>query len=721
MARKVLLADDSVTAQNMGRKILTDAGYEVVTVNNGSAALKKISEAHPDLIVLDVYMPGYSGLEVCQRIKESRETNQIPVLLTVGKLEPFKQDEARRVRADAFIIKPFEASELTAALSKLEGKLGAPVAPRKEGRPSAPATMESFERTATSSAPQFGDEESGWKARLKFPSAGSKPTQVEPDPEPYTAPSTSFRDAVPDPPGPLPQNSPVHAVLERPIPAGIPQDITADEIAAIAAAAARVQAGITVGENFEHLTASPAASKPEDAAPKAEDKAAAAVVEESSQKAPAPEVTSEKSQSIADSQAPVETLASSSRAMPTDTQTQNAVQQEGAAAQAQAAPDFAELSKSEPVAVPREPSEPGTTFAVVPGIEETAEPEPVAVAAIGASSAAPTHAVATLAPKTRWVAEEVPLEAQEAVLVLEREMHKAYAAFAAAEHGLRYESAPIDPDDEPIFATMSPPAIGTPLPMMEASTNTAAKPSRKEALGSNEPAQVPAGESTFREVANSSHSFKPPAPSFAPVDPSRDDTQHAAATFGGPEPFGMAEASPISEPEHSPRSSSPSEIKIGAAVPQSSAAIAQDEPSVQQDLSSATPGSARDEAGKVERKPAEPSSDVQPEPDFAAATRAAWANWRDVRESVLSPKAEASSASINPEAELEELKKLKGLKKDGPTPSTLPEAALAAAASADTSATSDSNLSSIVDTMLAELKPKLMAELAEKLKQEKKK
>ena len=255
--------------------------------------------------------------------------------------------------------------------------------------------------------------------------------------------------------------------------------------------------------------------------------------------------------------------------------------------------------------------------------------------------------------------------------------------------------------------------------MMEASTNTAAKPSRKEAPGSDEPAQVPAGESTFREVANSSHSFKPPAPSFAPVDPSRDDTQHAAATFGGPEPFGMAEASPISEPEHSPRSSSPSEIKIEAAVPQASAAMAKVESSVQEDLSSAAPSSARDDAAKVE--PAEPSSDVHPEPDFAAATRAAWANWRDVRESVLSPKAEASSASRNPEAELEELKKLKGLKKDGPSPSTLPEAALAAAASADTSATSDSNLSSIVDTMLAELKPKLMAELAEKLKQEKKK
>ncbi|PYX59176.1 MAG: hypothetical protein DMG73_09270 [Acidobacteria bacterium] len=61
-----------MTAQNMGRKILSDAGYEVITVNNGSAALKKIAEHKPDLIVLDIYMPGYSGLEVCLRLKENR-------------------------------------------------------------------------------------------------------------------------------------------------------------------------------------------------------------------------------------------------------------------------------------------------------------------------------------------------------------------------------------------------------------------------------------------------------------------------------------------------------------------------------------------------------------------------------------------------------------------------------------------------------------------------
>jgi len=125
LARKILLADDSVTAQNMGRKILVDAGYEVVTVNNGSAALKRVNESKPDLVVLDVYMPGYSGLEVCQRLKEASETAHIPVLLTVGKLEPFKPDEARRARADAHIVKPFEASELLSALAHLEDRIAA--------------------------------------------------------------------------------------------------------------------------------------------------------------------------------------------------------------------------------------------------------------------------------------------------------------------------------------------------------------------------------------------------------------------------------------------------------------------------------------------------------------------------------------------------------------------------------------------------------------------
>jgi twitching motility two-component system response regulator PilH len=160
LARRILLADDSVTAQNMGRRILSDAGYEVITVNNGSAALKKVSEQAPDVIVLDVYMPGYGGLEVCQRLKEVAETARIPILLTVGKLEPFKPDEARRVRADAFIVKPFEASELLAALTKLEDRIVPASAPGKSGK------VRSIGDAARS------EEETGWKNRLIIPPGG---------------------------------------------------------------------------------------------------------------------------------------------------------------------------------------------------------------------------------------------------------------------------------------------------------------------------------------------------------------------------------------------------------------------------------------------------------------------------------------------------------------------------------------------------------------------
>src|SRR4029077_14769844 len=177
----------------MGRRILSDAGYDVSTVNNGSAALKKIAEQKPDLIVLDVYMPGYSGLEVCQRIKEARETARIPVLLTVGKLEPFKPEEARRARADGFIIKPFEASELLVALTKLEYKIVPQPEPYKPGRfAKAIAAVEQFKNAETGE--DFGDAESGWKNRIQFPSATPKASEAEPEIEIPPAGKKGFRD-----------------------------------------------------------------------------------------------------------------------------------------------------------------------------------------------------------------------------------------------------------------------------------------------------------------------------------------------------------------------------------------------------------------------------------------------------------------------------------------------------------------------------------------------
>ena len=131
MALKILLADDSMTAQNMGKKILVDAGYEVVAVSNGAAAIKKISSERPDIAILDEYMPGYTGSEVCERVKASVETSKIPVLLTVGKMEPFDQEKANKVHADGVMIKPFEASDLIAAVQSIAQRLLAPAQPSR--------------------------------------------------------------------------------------------------------------------------------------------------------------------------------------------------------------------------------------------------------------------------------------------------------------------------------------------------------------------------------------------------------------------------------------------------------------------------------------------------------------------------------------------------------------------------------------------------------------
>ncbi|HET9698347.1 MAG TPA: response regulator, partial [Terriglobales bacterium] len=128
MALKILLADDSMTAQNMGKKILADAGYDVVAVSNGAAAIKKIASDRPDIIILDVYMPGYTGLEVCERVKGAVESSKTPVLLTVGKMEPFKPEDANRVKADGVLIKPFEATDLIAAIQNMGNRAAKPSA-----------------------------------------------------------------------------------------------------------------------------------------------------------------------------------------------------------------------------------------------------------------------------------------------------------------------------------------------------------------------------------------------------------------------------------------------------------------------------------------------------------------------------------------------------------------------------------------------------------------
>jgi len=130
---KILLADDSMTAQNMGKKILSEAGYDVLAVSNGAAAMKKLTAAQFDLLLLDVFMPGYSGPEICEKVRALKNYAKVPILLTIGKMEmgEFKVDDAPKFKADGVIIKPFEATDLVTAVQKM----AAGIAPPKPATP----------------------------------------------------------------------------------------------------------------------------------------------------------------------------------------------------------------------------------------------------------------------------------------------------------------------------------------------------------------------------------------------------------------------------------------------------------------------------------------------------------------------------------------------------------------------------------------------------------
>src|SRR5579859_1606002 len=209
-----------MTAQNMGKKILSEAGYDVVAVSNGAAAVKKIAEQKPDIIILDVYMPGYTGLEVCEKVRGSIDTLKTPVLLTVGKMEPYKPEDANRVKADGVIIKPFEASDLLAIVKKFEERIGNTPPPQ----PAAAATS-SYEEEAAAEAPM--------ETQTPSNKANAQPMVEVPD---HMASSAAFGDMLGSEPQPAANHFAVNtpsAAFETSVIVPAPPIVVGDETAAL--------------------------------------------------------------------------------------------------------------------------------------------------------------------------------------------------------------------------------------------------------------------------------------------------------------------------------------------------------------------------------------------------------------------------------------------------------------------------------------------------------
>jgi CheY-like chemotaxis protein len=128
---KILVADDNSNIQKMVGLALKDQGIDVVAVGNGEAAVRKISDVRPDLVLADVFMPVRNGYEVCNYVKQDSALSHIPVILLVGAFDPLDEQEAQRVGADGVLKKPFVPpdpliSMVKSALTRAGVVLGAP-------------------------------------------------------------------------------------------------------------------------------------------------------------------------------------------------------------------------------------------------------------------------------------------------------------------------------------------------------------------------------------------------------------------------------------------------------------------------------------------------------------------------------------------------------------------------------------------------------------------
>ena len=143
---KILVADDNSNIQKMVGLALKDQGIDVVAVGNGEAAVRKISDVHPDLVLADVFMPVRNGYEVCRYVKEDSTLSHIPVILLVGAFDPLDEQEAQRVGADGVLKKPFVPpdpliSMVKSALARAGVSVGLPPAAEKPASSRGPAEV----------------------------------------------------------------------------------------------------------------------------------------------------------------------------------------------------------------------------------------------------------------------------------------------------------------------------------------------------------------------------------------------------------------------------------------------------------------------------------------------------------------------------------------------------------------------------------------------------
>lgn len=110
---RILIADDNASIRSILQEYAVAEGYEVILVASGEEALEAFSHYQPDIVLLDVMMPGIDGFEVCKTI---RQTSRTPVIMVTAKGEDYERIMGLDVGADDYVVKPFSPAEVMARI-----------------------------------------------------------------------------------------------------------------------------------------------------------------------------------------------------------------------------------------------------------------------------------------------------------------------------------------------------------------------------------------------------------------------------------------------------------------------------------------------------------------------------------------------------------------------------------------------------------------------------
>jgi two-component system, chemotaxis family, response regulator PixH len=115
----VLVIEDGLTDREILSRYLQQAGYTVISATSSEEAQAKLDKTRPDLIFLDVILPGKSGFEICRELKNNPKTSNIPVVFCSTKNSDVDKTWGNMLGAEAYLAKPINQEELTLTLKKL--------------------------------------------------------------------------------------------------------------------------------------------------------------------------------------------------------------------------------------------------------------------------------------------------------------------------------------------------------------------------------------------------------------------------------------------------------------------------------------------------------------------------------------------------------------------------------------------------------------------------